>query len=96
MVSMAAVSHAWLANPWLAWGVGPYIASNLGFLLTALVLEVVAASGIFASSQLLYASSNYTPRQKLLAETQKRISFRLVRLALHQCRQPCSLQMLQI
>lgn len=76
MAHLAALSNAFLANPWLLWGVGPYIASNLGFLLTALLLEVVLASGVLDGAFLVYGSSHNAPRRKLLADTHKRISFK--------------------
>lgn len=66
----------WLSNPWLCWGLGPYIASNVGFLLTAGILEVVASC--MQGSLITYASSSHTPRQQLLVETHKRLPFRSV------------------
>jgi hypothetical protein len=70
------MSATWLSNPWLCWGVGPYLASNVSFLLTAAVLELVASC--MPGSLLTYASSSNTPRQKLLVETHKRLPFRYV------------------
>lgn len=72
----AALSNAWLSNPWLLWGVGPYLATNAGFILTAVVLEVVLASGLLDQCLIVYSSSSNTPRKQLMAETHKRIPFR--------------------
>lgn len=69
---------AWLSNPWLCWGLGPYIASNVGFLLTAGVLEVVASCMHVQASLITYASSSHTTRQQLLVETHKRLPYRSV------------------
>jgi len=72
----AAISKAWLGNPWLLWGVGPYLATNAGFILTAVVLEVLLTSGLLDQCLIVYASSSNTPRKQLMAETHKRIPFR--------------------
>jgi hypothetical protein len=74
--TMSALSDAWLSNPWLVWGVGSYIASVVGFLLTATVLEVVIRSSVLDSSLLSYASSKYRSRKTVLAETYTRLPFK--------------------
>jgi hypothetical protein len=66
----------WLDNPWFAWGVGPYLASNLGFLVPALLLELVLRTGAVEGSAITYASANYQPRKQLVADTHKRIAYR--------------------
>lgn len=66
----------WLANPWLVWGVGAYVSSAVGFLVTAVGLELLLHSGLLCGSKISYASSSHAPRDKLMSETHKRISFR--------------------
>jgi hypothetical protein len=73
---MSALTTAWLSNPWLVWGVGAYISSVVGLLLTATVLEVTIRSSVLDSSLLAYASSRNKARKAMLAETYKRIPFR--------------------
>lgn len=73
---MGAVSAAWLSNPWLVWGLGPGIASVLGFLVPATVLELIVRSGVVDSFLLSYTSSKDQPRKTLLADTYKRIPFK--------------------
>jgi hypothetical protein len=70
------LSRAWLSNPWLVWGLGSYLASSVGFLLTASVLELVLSSGLMDDALLSYDSSSNAPRKKLLAATQQRLPFR--------------------
>jgi hypothetical protein len=65
----------WLANPWLLWGLGPLLASNIGFFITATLLELVLMTGIFDSSLICYASSKNAPRKKLMEATHQRIPF---------------------
>eukprot|EP00879_Flechtneria_rotunda_P022229 GHRR01023454.1.p1 GENE.GHRR01023454.1~~GHRR01023454.1.p1 ORF type:complete len:134 (+),score=41.12 GHRR01023454.1:376-777(+) len=64
----------WLANPWLLWGVGPLLASNIGFFVTAAVLELLLSTGAFDAALIHYKSSN-KHRKQLLAATQQRIPF---------------------
>ena len=73
--AIAPFAAKWLANPWLLWGLGPLLASNFGFLITAALLELVLLSGIFDSSLICYASSNNAPRKKLMEATHQRIPF---------------------
>lgn len=77
-MDLAHMSSAWLSNPWLTWGLGAYLASSIGFLLAAAVLELVLSSGMLDGSFISYASSSHKPRRDLLAETHKRLPFRLV------------------
>jgi hypothetical protein len=76
MVSLAALSTAWLRNPWLLWGVGPILASVAGFFLAAALLELLLATSWFDSCLITYASSSNAPRKQLMAATHKRIPFR--------------------
>lgn len=75
MLSAAALSAAWLRNPWLLWGVGPILASVTGFFAAAALLELLLATSWFDSCLITYASSSNTPRKQLMAATHKRISF---------------------
>jgi hypothetical protein len=81
---LAALSTAWLSNPWLVWGLGSYLASSAGFLLTACVLEWVLSSGLMDDALLCYDSTSNAPRRKLLAATQHRLPFRYKRSSLEQ------------
>jgi hypothetical protein len=76
MLSSAALSAAWLHNPWLLWGVGPVVASVAGFFIAAACLELLLATSWFDSCLITYASSSNTPRKQLMAATHKRIPFR--------------------
>jgi hypothetical protein len=76
MASAAALSAAWLANPWLLWGLGPVLASVAGFFAAAALLELLLATSWFDSSLITYASSSNAPRKQLMTATHKRISWR--------------------
>ena len=62
----------WLDNKWLCWGVGPIVASNIGFFVTAIVCELYAKNA--PDSQLLTYGKDKS-RRACLAATQERISF---------------------
>jgi hypothetical protein len=75
----AGLSARWLANPWLVWGVGPMLGVNLGFFLTAALLELLLATRLLDSDLLVYPAGGDAPprrRDAALAATQERIPFR--------------------
>jgi hypothetical protein len=72
---MSALAAQWLTNPWLCWGVGPLLATNLGYWVPAAVLETLLATGWCDSSAITYASTKAATRKQLLQETQQRIPF---------------------
>lgn len=74
----AALSAAWLANPWLLWGVGPCILSvNAGFFIAATVFELLLASRWLDGALLAYPSAaaggGLKRRGEALAATHARI-----------------------
>lgn len=75
---LQALSAAWLANPWLLWGVGPMAAVAAGFFVSAFVLEGLIATGWFDSALIVYPSASGQPKSRAagVAETQVRASGR--------------------
>eukprot|EP00882_Tetradesmus_deserticola_P006260 GHRQ01006588.1.p1 GENE.GHRQ01006588.1~~GHRQ01006588.1.p1 ORF type:complete len:296 (+),score=89.45 GHRQ01006588.1:766-1653(+) len=76
MMSLAVLSSAWLRSPWLLWGIGPVIASVVGFFVAAALLELLLFSSWCDNCLITYASSSNTPRKQLMAATHKRIPLR--------------------
>jgi len=62
----------WLTNKWLCWGVGPILASNVGFFLTTIFLELL--SRYQAQSEFISYSKDKT-RKESLKGTQEKVSF---------------------
>lgn len=74
---MEALSAAWLASPWLTWGVGPMAAVALGFFASAGLLELLIWTGWFDSALIVYPSASGAPksRAKAVREIQAKIPF---------------------
>ncbi|KAF8065512.1 EXOSC8 [Scenedesmus sp. PABB004] len=73
---LAGLAAAWLARPWLLWGVGPILASNVGFFVTAGLLELALRSSFFAGARIVYPvppGKAQPDRLQLVAATHGRI-----------------------
>jgi hypothetical protein len=57
MAAVASLAARWLANPWLAWGVGPMLAVDAGFFLMAALLELLLSTRWFDARLLAYPSA---------------------------------------
>jgi hypothetical protein len=71
---LSQLSAAWLANPWLLWGVGPMVAVAAGFFVTAGILEALIATGWFDSALIVYPTPGGKPKSRAegVAEVQVR------------------------
>lgn len=60
--------EAWLSNPWFCWGFGSYLALNVGYYTTALLLEYALAHGQERSmiSYGVFSSKSHRRRSSLL------------------------------
>eukprot|EP00878_Enallax_costatus_P014050 GHUV01014692.1.p1 GENE.GHUV01014692.1~~GHUV01014692.1.p1 ORF type:complete len:117 (+),score=8.81 GHUV01014692.1:767-1117(+) len=77
MALASALADTWLHTPWLLWGVGPVLASNIGFFTVCTLLEVLLMVPWFQMSSIVYSisSSHGMSRQQLAAATHQRIPF---------------------
>lgn len=66
------ILRPWLTNFWLCWGVGPILASNVGFFVTTIALEMLSRH---QPDALFVAYSKDKPRSEALKATQERVSF---------------------
>lgn len=62
----------WLANMWLCWGVGPILASNIGFFVTTVILELLSR---FQSDSMFVTYNKDKSRSSALKLTQEKVPF---------------------
>lgn len=64
----------WLYNKWLCWGVGPILAANVGFFVSAFILELALRSNYFDDSLINYGKNG--DRKTRISQFAEKISFR--------------------
>ncbi len=63
--------RAWLDNDWLCWGVGPVLASSIGYFVTALLLELVIRT---CPVKLFHFDSESRDRYESMGKTQATVA----------------------
>ena len=58
-VGLGVLGEMYLSNSWIAWGLGPLLASGLGFFVTFLFVELLEASGFVSEKDLCYSLRAY-------------------------------------
>lgn len=74
---------SFLGNPWLCWGVGPYLSSALGYFLTVAVLEVVIRTKAAAPLLISYGKTPRLQEIDTLRETVAPFGVQLRTSAMH-------------
>lgn len=72
MIAPEDILRPWLTNMWLCWGVGPIVASNIGFFVTTICLGLLSKCQSDAS---FISYSKDKPRSVALKVTQSKVSF---------------------
>lgn len=72
MIAIEESLKSWLTNKWLCWGVGPILAANTGFFVTAIALELLPK---FAPASWSLTYGRDKTRAACLAATQERVSW---------------------
>jgi sterol desaturase/sphingolipid hydroxylase (fatty acid hydroxylase superfamily) len=71
-VGLGVLGEMYLSNSWIAWGLGPLLASGLGFFVTFLFVELLEASG-FVSEKDAIVYNKASTRAAMNKKTRERI-----------------------